>query len=169
MQIRKTQLTDIPALLKIFDNARLFMAQNGNPNQWPSNYPNEQGLLLDIQKDQSYVCIEKNEIKNEVKEEIVGTFVLMFTEEPTYASIDGAWLNNLPYGTLHRIASSGKVKKLSDIIFTWASKQIPELRCDTHADNIFMQNAFLRNGFVYCGIITLANGDLRNAYQRIAQ
>ena len=37
---------------------------------------------------------------------------------------------------------------------------------DTHKDNIPMQRVLLRNGFVYCGIIHLENGDERIAYQK---
>ena len=41
------------------------------------------------------------------------------------------------------------------------------LRIDTHRDNTVMQDLLCKNGFVYCGVIHLAeNGEERLAYQR---
>ena len=39
MNIRPAQPGDLPALLEIFAHARTFMAQTGNPTQWPATYP----------------------------------------------------------------------------------------------------------------------------------
>ena len=39
MNIRPAQPGDLPALLEIFAHARAFMAQTGNPTQWPAAYP----------------------------------------------------------------------------------------------------------------------------------
>ena len=39
MNIRPAQPGDLPALLEIFAHARAFMAQTGNPTQWPATYP----------------------------------------------------------------------------------------------------------------------------------
>ena len=43
------------------------------------------------------------------------------------------------------------------------------IRIDTHRDNLIMQHNLLKHGFAYCGIIYLASGDTRLAYQRIVQ
>lgn len=43
---------------------------------------------------------------------------------------------------------------------------IDEIRIDTHADNKVMQDAILKNGFIYCGIITGSDGNPRLAYQK---
>ena len=34
MNIRKTELTDIEELQKLYEHARTFMADHGNPTQW---------------------------------------------------------------------------------------------------------------------------------------
>jgi RimJ/RimL family protein N-acetyltransferase len=39
------------------------------------------------------------------------------------------------------------------------------IRIDTHRDNTIMQHLLSKYGFQYCGIIYLANGDERLAYQ----
>ena len=46
-------------------------------------------------------------------------------------------------------------------------RRSPNLRIDTHRDNVIMQHLMQRHGFTRCGIIYLANGDERLAYQKI--
>ena len=43
---------------------------------------------------------------------------------------------------------------------------IKSIRIDTHKDNIPMQRALAKHGFIKCGIIHLANGDERIAFQK---
>ena len=40
------------------------------------------------------------------------------------------------------------------------------IRIDTHRDNHIMQHNIEKYGFTYCGIIYLANGDERLAFQK---
>ena len=54
-----------------------------------------------------------------------------------------------------------------DICLDWCAKQHPNLRADTHKDNIIMQNLLTRNGFIRCGIVYVSNGTARIAYQKI--
>lgn len=46
-------------------------------------------------------------------------------------------------------------------------EQIPNLRADTHRDNHILQYILKKHGFKYCGIILLANGDERLAFQKV--
>ena len=39
MLIRKTVESDLPAISLIYENARRFMRESGNPNQWKDEYP----------------------------------------------------------------------------------------------------------------------------------
>ena len=87
-------------------------------------------------------------------------------EDSTYLRIeDGKWLNENPYGTIHRIASDGAVKGLFSACIDFCKSQMEDLRIDTHADNKTMQHLILKNGFQKCGIIYLTNGSPRIAYQ----
>lgn len=54
----------------------------------------------DVARRQAYVCEEN--------EHIYAAFVLALGDEPTYRVIEGAWKNDRPYGTLHRVASTGR-------------------------------------------------------------
>ena len=79
---------------------------------------------------------------------------------------DGAWVNDTPYGVVHRIASAGTVKGAGFFCVQWAFRRCGNLRIDTHRDNTVMQNMLRKNGFSYCGIIHLENGDERLAFQK---
>ena len=57
-------------------------------------------------------------------------------------------------------------KGIIDFCFNECFRLQGNLRIDTHRDNIPMQKCLIRNGFEYCGVIYLANGDERLAYQK---
>ena len=48
MNIRPAQPGDLPALLQIFAHARAFMAQTGNPTQWPATYPGAELMQQEV-------------------------------------------------------------------------------------------------------------------------
>lgn len=158
MTIRKATLADIPVMQEIFAIAREFMAATGNPNQWAENYPSLEQLTSDIDSGDSYACLKDGKV--------VATFVLRGGNDPTYDVIyDGAWKNDNPYATIHRIASNGAVKGIFSIAMDYALQYYSTIRIDTHRDNKVMQKAILKAGFEYCGIIHCWSGDERLAYQ----
>ncbi|WP_253946420.1 GNAT family N-acetyltransferase [Palleniella intestinalis] len=158
VSIRKACPNDIPRLMEIFSIARKFMKDTGNPCQWPEDYPGKDLLLADICHGDSYVCTSG--------EEIVATFVLRDGKDPTYNIIyNGAWTNDNPYATIHRIASSGKTKGIFLHVMQYAVRHHDTIRIDTHRDNKPMQHVINKAGFRYCGIIHCWNGDERLAYQ----
>lgn len=158
MTIRRSRISDIGRLHEIFAIARRFMVETGNPHQWAEDYPSEELLKKDIESGDNYVCISGKRI--------VATFVLRESIDPTYNVIyDGAWLNDKPYATIHRIASSGEVKGVFSSALRFALQRYDSIRIDTHADNRVMQSAIAKAGFSYCGIIHCWNGSERLAYQ----
>ncbi|MDL2322439.1 GNAT family N-acetyltransferase [Bacteroidales bacterium OttesenSCG-928-A17] len=160
-QIKKADREEIDKIMPLYSRARQFMQETGNQNQWINGYPSREDILSDINARCLYVCISS-------KNEIAGAFFFKIGEEPTYHSIyDGKWLNDKPYGVIHRLASSGKYKGIGNICFLWCLKQCQNLRVDTHQDNHIMQHIFRKNGLVYCGIIYLRNGSKRLAFQSI--
>ena len=86
--------------------------------------------------------------------------------DPTYTHIEGQWPNDAPYYVIHRIAAIEPGHKAADTLFDWAFTQTDCIRIDTHKDNVIMHHILTRYGFTHCGIIYLANGDPREAYQK---
>ena len=152
-------MEDIPAMMDLYAQARVFMRENGNLNQWDENYPSRELLEKDIAFGNSYI-VEDDE-KN-----LAATFAFIKGEDPTYYGIEnGAWLNHEPYGTIHRLAGNTSYHGIASGCISWCKSQIGNLRADTHEDNKIMQHLLEKNGFVRCGIIHLANGAPRIAYQ----
>lgn len=158
--IRKTTLEDLDIILKIYANAREVMHKNGNPHQWVNGHPTKEAIIKDINMGNSYVVL--------FNKEIVGVFSLIFGADPTYLKIyDGKWLNDEPYGTIHKIASSYKVKGILKAAIDYSFNYVNNIRIDTHEDNKVMRYLLNKYGFSYCGIIYLENGDPRLAYQKV--
>ena len=162
MKIRATTTDDMELLMPVFEQAKRFMRKNGNLHQWTGGYPSREILAADIAIGSSFVCLDDEGV-------IVGTFCFRYgpAPEPTYAAIyDGSWLNDKPYGVIHRIASAGRVGGIFAACLNWCRGYIDNIRIDTHRDNRVMQKLLVRHGFSRCGIIFLANGDERIAFQR---
>ncbi len=159
MKIRKAKVIDENVIIDIYAKARMFMKEYGNPNQWNHGYPSQQRIRQDCMEQKLYVCENDNEI--------VAVFYFAMEEEVTYRVIhDGNWLNQRPYGVLHRIASLSKGKGYASYCIRWALEKSHNLRIDTHRDNIPMQHLLQKLGFTYCGIIDLEDGSERLAYQK---
>ena len=87
----------------------------------------------------------------------------------TYLEIDGAWLTDKPYGTIHRLASSQRERDIFSYIISEITKNKLNMRIDTHSCNESMIRAILKNGFKYFGIISTVEGGLRNAYELVVE
>ena len=145
MEIRSTEIKDLPLVMEIYDYARAFMRATGNTTQWIDGYPSEALIRREIEESHSFACID---------------------EDPTYQQIyEGTWLNNEPYGVIHRLATNGKQKGVSETCLNWCFERWPNLRVDTHRDNKVMQHILTKYGFQRCGIIYVKNGTERIAYQ----
>lgn len=158
MRIRKAQMVEIPEIMEIYARARAFMCEHENKNQWIDGYPSREIVEKDCREGHLYVCEE---------DEIAGVFMFYTDPEPNYEKIyEGEWLNDRPYGTMHRMASSGKAKGVSAFCLSWCYEQCGNVKGDTHEDNYVMQNVFEKNGFKKCGIVYVENGTSRIAYQK---
>ena len=157
MEIRKTAVEDLNAVMEILNEARRTIAQLGI-NQWQDGYPTADVILDDIAKSRSRVMVKDGEV--------IGTFALLDDGEPTYDRIyDGHWLTGddcRSYIAVHRVAISVKsrgsgasgelVKYACD-----AARQLgmESVRIDTHEGNVVMRRMLEKNGFVHCGTIYL--------------
>ena len=161
--IRRSTEKDFERMLDIYASAREFMARQGNPHQWgDSAWPPPELIRQDIASGRSYVC--------EVDGCIVGTFCFIAGPdvEPTYRVIeDGAWIDDGPYGVIHRLAGDGSVKGVARFCLDWAYGHCGHLRVDTTAENKLMIKILQEAGFVRCGVIRVArDGSARLAFER---
>lgn len=157
--VRPATAADLPALAEIYQKARAFMAANGNPTQWGTTDPRPEVLRQDIAKGQLFVICEGTTPH--------AAFALVPGADPTYAVIEGGWLSGAPYATIHRLGSDGVCHDIFATAIGWAAARHPHLRIDTHADNHIMQKLITGAGFRYCGIIHVADGSPRLAYERL--
>lgn len=161
LEITKAKHEDLPEILKIYECARSFMRATGNAKQWENNFPPESMLKEDIKAGNLYVVKEKDKIH--------AVFAFILGADATYSYIEqGKWLSDTEYGTLHRVASDGTIHGIFTQIVEFCSKTINHLRIDTHEDNKVMQHLICKNGFERCGIIYIADGTPRIAYEKIS-
>ncbi len=158
-RVEKTRPEQLGQVLAVYERARKFMAEHGNPNQWGTTDPPAEQVVRDVEDGNSYVCM--------FRDAVAAVFYYREGEDPTYRVIEGgAWRSSAPYGVVHRIASSGIAKGAGSFCVNWAFERCGHLRIDTHRDNVVMQNMLRKNGFVRCGIIHLEDGSERLAYER---
>ncbi len=160
--IRRACQEDLPELLRIYAAARRFMAGHGNPTQWGDDYPDPDLLERDIELGHLYVVCGGDGVPH-------GAFAYILGEDPSYAAIDGAWLNDRPYGTIHRLAGDGELRGVFARCLDFCAEICPNIRADTHRNNAPMRHLLEKHGFTYCGIVNLdaRDGDtLRLAYQK---
>lgn len=161
MLVRRAAYDDLDRMKELFECARKYMKEHGNPTQWKNDRPSTSLVLNDIAKSNSYVIEDDNVI--------VGTFACIKGIEPTYLQIDGQWLNDDEYVTIHRVASDGSRRGIFNEIIKYCGKFGCDIRIDTHRDNKTMIHLIEKNGFTYCGIIIVDDGTQRMAYQKLCR
>lgn len=167
--LQKAILKDIKIVMEIINDAKKYLKKQ-NSLQWnlSDGYPNEKDLLEDIQNENCYLYVDENEI--------VGTMSIICTPDENYEKIDGKWLTNSTYASIHRIAIKNThhhkkigVKMLLEAEKIIKEKNIYSIKIDTHKINIPMTNTIKNAGYTYCGIIQLKRSNidnLRDAYEK---
>jgi hypothetical protein len=146
--------------MQVMKAAKQIMRFSGNMHQWGDGYPSEAVIFRDMEKQGGFVIEEAGRI--------VGYFAFLPSPESTYSKIyNGEWLDDVkPYHVIHRIASYPDVYGIFSDIMDFCFSRDANIRIDTHKDNLIMQHNIEKHGFTYCGIIFLASGDERLAYQK---
>lgn len=161
--IRKAVSDELAEIMRVYDSAREYMRSTGNMNQWVNGYPSMELVSGDIDSGNCYVGID-------CAGHIAMVFAFIIGDDPTYDVIeDGAWPDNEPYGTIHRLASDGRYGRALERCCDFCKTKISNIRLDTHADNRPMQRAVARLGFSRCGIIYCSDGTPRIAYSKHMQ
>ena len=165
LTIRKADISDLNKVLEIYADARVKFA-NDKTFQWKDNYPNEETYNIDLQENHVFVVLSNDSI--------AGVMTVLTKEEPDYKVIDGKWLNNDSYITIHRIAvkkeylHQGLGSKLISFAKEFAfENNFKNIRIDTHENNIHMKKMLEKQNFKYCGVIYLheKNMETRDAFQ----
>jgi hypothetical protein len=144
-EIRKATEEDLPSILIIYRNARTFMKERGNPDQWGESYPDKDTVENDITHNQLFLVTEDNTI--------LAVFVCTTVSEPAYENTDCSWHSEKPYAVVHRVASSGNRGGITKLIFDYAREKTGYIRIDTHRANVPMQNALKNYGFLPTGTV----------------
>ena len=165
--LRRAQLQDLTAIMKIIDDAKELLKKNGSP-QWQNGYPDQETFTQDIVMQTNWILINDNKV--------AATATLQLTPEPTYRNItQGQWQQpDEPYATIHRVAISsnyrgqGLSKLLFSNLLTVGQMQgIKNFRVDTHRSNKAMQHIAENFNFKKRGIIKVndQNDPERLAYE----
>lgn len=97
-------------------------------------------------------------------------FAFLPGKEPDYDRIeDGCWISDSDYRAVHRVASDGTLRGVVRQCMDYCKSQCNHLRIDTHRDNLVMQHQLEKNDFQRRGIIYLADGSSRIAYEWISE
>ena len=158
------QASDLEEIWKIFQFAIASRKAEGS-EQWQDGYPNPKSIEEDISKNFAWVIRHENKI-------LVYAAVI-FEPEPAYQNIQGEWLSNLEYVTLHRVAvsSEAKGKKMVQKLFNEVEKlaiyrNFYSIRVDTNYDNFAMLHILEKLNYTYCGEVLMRNSP-RKAFEKI--
>lgn len=160
---------DIEKIASIYEDAKELFSDLGY-YQWKGEYPNINNAIYDINNNEVLLIEENNDI--------VCTLTLCYEIDHNYDVIDGKWLNDNKYVSIHRNCTNKKYYHLGYMtkLFKEAEnvikdKGIFDIKIDTHRDNYYMQKMLEKIGYSRCGIIELLNrsdleDNLRVAYQK---
>ena len=160
MYFRKTTVSDFPSIFRIYEQSVSFMKEEGNPTQWNDLETLKNHVGDDVNKGISYVLLDEGEIQ--------AVFTLLETPDPTYQTIEGKWMDDSSYFTIHRIAVKEHNRGYASACFHYAYLQNRHIRIDTHEKNLPMRKLLEKEGFTYCGKIVVEDGNVRLAYEKVA-
>ena len=164
IKIRKSTRSDLSVISHIYSEARAFMAEHGNPDQWGKTYPEDAIILSDIESGHSYLCIDDDHPENHG-----AVAVFFFSEEgdSDYDKYPEIWKGGAGYGTIHRLASVTGKRGIATFCVNECFKRCGNLKIDTHKDNLPMRRFLEKNGFELRGKVYVDGGKERLAYQKV--
>lgn len=158
MEIRLATTADLPTIMNIYETARQTMRNNGNRSQWINGYPKRELIEDDISREASYLITSEGAAH--------AVFMFAIENDPSYDVIEGSWLNDEPYGVIHRIGSDGTLRGVLAAAVEYCMAMCDNIRIDTHADNAIMRHVLEKAAFTQCGTIYCHDGTPRIAYQK---
>lgn len=164
LTLRPARSADAARILQIIRQAQARMKARGS-DQWQDGYPAPAHIDADIAAQCGYVLCDGAAT--------VAYGVAACTGEAAYEAIDGAWLSDLPYVVVHRLAVADEALRqgvaaefLRRTERFARARGIRSLRIDTHIDNTPMLHLLGRAGFVRCGEVS-CRGGRRIAFEKV--
>lgn len=164
MNFRLAKNEDLNRIMEIIEDARKFL-KDSNIDQWQDGYPNKEIIKEDIKNNGGYILVEG--------ENIIAYVFISFGIDEDYKNIDGKWLTNDKYATIHRMAIDRKYrgKGIGSRIFDFAEElsyenNIFSIKIDTDNDNELMKHLINKKNYTYCGIIQFNNTE-KIAFEKI--
>ncbi len=156
---------DATQIVKLFEEAKEKFKEE-KTYQWAGTYPNAQSYLDDLENNVVYVYEEEGVI--------LGASTIQYSIDHNYDYIKGAWLNDNPYASIHRIVVSRNVqcKNIGTKLYQKCEEEIyknniKNIRVDTYKLNKSMIRLLEKNNFTRCGVIYLSRTDVYDR-ERIA-
>lgn len=148
--VRPVRAEELDDAFCVIEEGRRAISELGI-DQWQNGIPSRESIRLDIEEMRLYGAYDE--------EGLCAVCALYGGIEPYYNRIDGKWLTNGPYITIHRMAANDRARHagaaqalLDEAERIARDSGIPSLRADTHRGNRVMQRFMDKNGFVNCGI-----------------
>lgn len=133
MDIVVAQPGHVDAVVAITEQARANMAAMGI-DQWQCGYPDRSTWEADVAAGAAYVALDEGRV--------VAVFRYADEPEAAYETLEGEWLTDGPYATVHRCAVDPTCRGRGIIgeLFAFACEKaaaegMASVRIDTHADN----------------------------------
>lgn len=162
--LRSADERDAPVIWDILQGAIEQRRLEGS-DQWQNGYPNEQTVRDDLARSVAYVLTENDAV--------IAYAAIILDGEPAYDAIDGQWLTDGQYATVHRVARARDVRSMGvATIFLGLIEGlciglgVPGIRLDTNFDNLAMLKILDKLSYRYCGEI-FYEGAPRRAYEKI--
>ncbi len=167
--LQPAAMADLPLIMQFITEARQHL-KDQKIDQWQDGYPNDASIVADINAQKGFIAVLL-EAGTQIK---IGYLCIDFGGEPAYDKlIGGNWQTESAYAVVHRmtIGDAYKGKGLASSVFSQAeaycmAHNMPQLRIDTHPDNLKMQHLLEKNGFTRCGTVFYDSGE-RVAYDKI--
>lgn len=160
---------DLQEMCRITEEAKAQLRRLGL-DQWQKGYPSREVWEEDIRNQAAWLAMEDHKI--------LGVFAFQTTPDVSYGEIEGKWLTDGPYASMHRVCVSddSKGKGVAGQMFRHGfcmaqALGFGSMRIDTHPGNLPMQRALKKAGFQPCGRITLKggceDGDPRIGFEKV--
>ena len=165
-EIRLARPDELDRLVEVTESGRQYLRAQGVPQWQNGSGPGRKEIETDIERARGYVL--------EVAGAVSGYASLIAGPEGSPLLIEGAWTGPCEcYTTIHRVALDSSVRGggfagefLGRVIQIAKDLGYPDIRIDTHPQNIIMQKVIGKAGFLEVGVLELPilNGK-RLAYQ----